>query len=71
MLQIIGVQYIERKIKNLRPDHQLHIAIYRNNEMILMVHYETSSKDEFSYGEDNCACSVHFPTSTAADKKVI
>ena len=70
MLHIIGVQYIERKIKNLKPDHQLHIAIHRNNEMRVTGHYETSSKDEFSYGEENCAYSVHFPTSTAADKKL-
>lgn len=63
------MEYIESIIKNLVPSHQLHIAIYGNNEKRLTGHYETSSKDVFSYGVGNRACSVRIPTTTAAEKK--
>ena len=69
MREVGGMEYIESIIKNLVPSHQLHIAIYGNNEKRLTGHYETSSKDVFSYGVGNRACSVRIPTTTAAEKK--
>jgi len=69
MREVGGMEYIERIIKNLGPNHQQHIAIYGKNDKRLTGHHETSSKDKFSYGVGNRACSIRIPTTTAAEKK--
>lgn len=69
MREIGGMDYIEGLLKRLAPKHQLHIALYGNNEKRLTGHHETSNKETFSYGTGNRACSVRIPTQTAADKK--
>ena len=69
MREIGGMDYIEGLIKKLAPHHLLHIKLYGNNDKRLTGHHETSSKEIFSYGIGNRACSVRIPTHTAADKK--
>lgn len=64
-----GMDYIYEIIRKLSLKHAECLEVYGDNSKRLTGNFETSKKDEFSYGIGNRAASVRIPTFTARDKK--
>jgi len=60
---------IKEHMPKLKEKHLEHIFVYgEGNKFRLTGSYETSSHDQFSYGEGNRACSIRIPVTTCFNK---
>jgi glutamine synthetase len=64
-----GMDHIYEIVRKLSLKHTECLEVYGDNSKRLTGNFETSRKDEFSYGVGNRAASVRIPTFTAHDKK--
>lgn len=56
-------------MNKLSSTHLLHIELYGDNSERLSGKFETSKRDEFTYGVGNRGVSCRIPTTTVAEKK--
>lgn len=64
-----GMDHIYEIIRRLQLKHSECLEVYGDNSERLSGLFETSRKDEFTYGVGNRAASVRIPTTTAFHKK--
>lgn len=60
--QTNGLSYIKKACELLKPHHLEHMAVYgSDNDKRMTGIHETSSHDNFSFGEGNRECSIRIP----------
>ncbi len=63
-----GLDYLKSVIQKLSKKHEMHIECYGDNSKRLSGLFETSKKDEFSWGIGDRAASIRVPSSAPSQE---